>query len=102
YQAFSRREAGVALLRVRAGVPPRAATMLIRYHRIEGKAEHRLSALWQTWEQWFVDIEETHVTFPVLAFFRSPQPQQSWVTAAGALLDAASFWVAAIEHPADA
>ncbi len=100
YGAFSRRENGVNLLRVRAGDPPRAATLLIRYHRID-KDRTRLGDLWQTWEAWFTDVEETHTTFAVLPFFRSPQPQQSWITAAGALLDAASLWAAAVEHAAD-
>ncbi len=100
YSAFSRRENGVALLQVRAGSPPRAATMLIRYQRIE-EAQYRLTELWRQWESWFADIEETHTTFPVLVFFRSPQPERSWITSAGALLDGASFWAAAIEHPKD-
>ena len=100
YGAFSRRESGVALLQVRAGNPPTAATMLIRYHRIE-ESQYRLTELWRQWEAWFADIEETHTTFPILAFFRSPQPERSWITMAGALLDGASFWAAAIEHPRD-
>lgn len=100
YGAFSRRENGVSLLQVRAGDPPRAASMLIRYHRIE-ESQYRLTELWRQWEAWFADIEETHTTFPILAFFRSPQPERSWVTAAGTLLDGASFWVAAIDHPKD-
>jgi hypothetical protein len=100
YGAFSRRENGVSLLEVRAGNPPRAATMLIRFHRIE-EGQFRLSELWRQWEAWFADVEETHSTFPILAFFRSPQPDRSWVTAAGALLDGAAFWVGAVEHPTD-
>lgn len=100
YGAFSRRENEVALLEVRAGVPPRAATMLIRYHRIE-EAQYRLVELWTQWEAWFADVEETHSTFPILVFFRSPQPERSWITAAGALLDGAAFWVAAVDHPVD-
>lgn len=100
YSAFSRRERGVSLLRVRAGEPPRAATMMVRYHRIED-THYRLAELWESWESWFVDVEESHTSFPVLAFFRSPQPEQSWVSAAGVLLDAASMWVAAIDHPSD-
>jgi hypothetical protein len=100
YGAFSRRENGVNLLRVRAGDPPRASTLLIRYHVI-GDGSARLTPLWQSWEQWFTDVEETHTTFAVLAFFRSPQPDQSWITAAGTLLDAASLWVAAVEHSPD-
>ena len=100
YGAFSRRENGVNLLRVRAGTPPQAATLLIRYHRI-GAGPARLTDLWRTWEAWFTDVEETHTTFPVLPFFRSPTAEQSWITAAGALLDAASMWVAAVDHPID-
>ncbi len=100
YGAFSRRENGVALLQVRAGNPPMAATMLIRYHRIE-ESQYRLTELWRQWEAWFADIEETHSTFPILAFFRSPHPERSWITSAGALLDGASFWAGAIEHPKD-
>jgi hypothetical protein len=100
YGAFVRRESGVSLLQVRAGNPPRATNMLIRYHRIE-QPRYRLSELWRTWEAWFADIEESHTTFPILAFFRSPQPERSWITSAGALLDGASFWAGAIEHPRD-
>jgi hypothetical protein len=100
YGAFSRRESGVSLLQVRAGSPPRAVNMLIRYHRIE-EPHYRLTELWRQWEAWFADIEETHATFPILAFFRSPQPERSWITSAGALLDGASFWAGSIEHPKD-
>jgi hypothetical protein len=100
YNAFSRRESGVSLLEVRAGSPPRASAMLIRYTRIEER-RYQLAELWRQWEAWFTDIEESHTTFPILALFRSPQPQRSWITAAGALLDAASFWAGCIEHPVD-
>ena len=100
YGAFTRRETGVTLLQVRAGDPPTPMTMLIRYHRIEGRL-HQLTELWRTWEVWFADIEESHTSFPTLVFFRSPQPYRSWITSAGALLDGASFWAGAIEHPKD-
>ena len=71
YGAFSRREAEWPSCRSGPGNPPTAATMLIRYHRIE-ESQYRLSELWRQWEAWFVDIEETHTTFPILVFFRSP------------------------------
>jgi len=100
YQSFSRRENGVGLLAVRAGSPPSATTMLIRYHHIED-VNYRLTELWRTWESWFVDVEETHSSYPILALFRSPHSNQSWVNSAGALLDAASLWVSAIEHAND-
>lgn len=99
YGVFSLREASVAQLQVRAGNPPAAWTMLIRFHRI-GMAT-RLTDLWQHWEGWFAALEESHTSFPVLAFFRSPQPDQSWVTAAGTVLDAAALWASTVEHPND-
>jgi hypothetical protein len=101
YGAFSRRENGVAQLQVRAGNPPTAATMLIRYHRIE-QSRYRLTELWREWMAWFADVEETHTTFSILPLFRSSQPERSWIASAGALLDGASFWAAAVEHPKDA
>ncbi|HET6964334.1 MAG TPA: hypothetical protein VFH58_06140 [Acidimicrobiales bacterium] len=100
YSAFTRRETGVTLLQVRAGSPPQPTTMLIRYHRIEGRL-HQLTELWRTWEAWFADIEESHTTFPILVHFRSPQPDRSWITAAGVLLDSAAFWLAGVDHVID-
>jgi hypothetical protein len=100
YNAFARRENGVSLLQVRAGSPPQATTMLIRYSRIEER-RYQLRELWRQWEEWFTDVEESHTTFPILVFFRSPLADRSWITAAGALLDGASFWAACVEHPID-
>jgi hypothetical protein len=100
YNAFSRREAAVAALEVRAGSPPSATEMLWRYWVI-GRW-NQIGEVWSRWEDWFVDIEETHTSFPALVFFRSPQPDHSWVTAGGAVLDAAGLYSAAIEGPHDA
>jgi hypothetical protein len=89
YGAFSRREAMVTLLEVRASSPPSGVELILRYHRIHGL--HELEPLWTRWEEWFVELEETHTSLPSLVFFRSPQPQHSWVTAAGAILDGAAL-----------
>ncbi len=99
YSVFASREAAVAQLQVRAGSPPAAWTLLIRYYRIG--LTGRLTELWQQWEGWFAALEESHTSFPILGFFRSPQPDQSWVTAAGTVLDAASLWASTVEHPND-
>ena len=89
YATFSRREHLVALLEVRAGSPPSAVELIERYARIDWL--DRIDDLWPRWEDWFVDVEESHTSLPALVFFRSPQPERSWVTAAGAVLDTASF-----------
>ena len=90
YTAFSRREATVTLLEVRADSPPSGVAMIERYHRIRDLRE--LNEVWERWEEWFVELEETHTSLPPLVFFRSPQPDHSWVTAAGAVLDAAALY----------
>ena len=96
YQSFSRREAAVAALDVRAGTPPTATAMLIRTSRIEGW--DRLDDLWRSWEAWFVDVTETHTSLPALVFFRSPHWEHSWVTASGAVLDAASLLASTVDR----
>jgi hypothetical protein len=97
YGAFSRREAAVAAMEVRAGSPPSGVEMIWRYHAVEHM--DRLADVWVRWEAWFVELEETHTSFPALVFFRSPQPDHSWVTSAGAVLDAASLAASTVQGP---
>jgi hypothetical protein len=97
YSAFARRERKVALLEGRAGRPPSAVTMLVRFNNI-GAFGH-LDALWIDWEEWFVDVEESHSSLAALPFYRSPQPGRSWVTAAGTVLDAGALVESAVDTP---
>jgi hypothetical protein len=97
YGAFSRREAAVTALEVRAGSPPSGQEMIWRYHALE--RTERLIEVWKTWETWFVEVEESHTSIPSLVFFRSPQPDHSWVTAAGAVLDGASLVLSSVDVP---
>lgn len=99
YSAFSRREATVTMLEVRAGSPPSAYEMIARFHRLN-RLDH-FSDLWITWETWFVELEESHTSLPTLAFFRSPQPDRSWITAAGAVLDASALAITVLDMPHD-
>lgn len=97
YAAFSRRETAVTMLEVRAGTPPFLSDMLVRYHLIRGLGE--LDEIWETWEVWFSEVAESHTSLAALTFFRSPQPDRHWVTAAGAVLDAASFVTSTVDMP---
>src|SRR5215211_954235 len=97
YAAFSRREQAVNMLEVRAGSPPSALEMLLRFHRNHGL--EKLAEYWKTWESWFADVEESHTTLPALIFFRSPRAENTSATAAGAVLDAAAITLSVIEIP---
>jgi hypothetical protein len=95
YAAFAKRESAVSLLEVRAGSPPSATELIERYQRLHGL--ENMHGLWEQWEIWFAELEESHTSLAALVFFRSPKPQQSWVTAAGAVLDAAALVNAALD-----
>jgi len=99
YAAFSRREVQVAQLEVRAGNPPSGVQVLVLAQRME--RFHLLDDFWRTWQLWFTELEETHTSLGVLSFFRSPVGHRSWVTASGAVLDAASLRLAAVDLPFD-
>jgi hypothetical protein len=95
YGGFQRRERGVSKLEVRAGQPP-TGVYLIELAWNVGRLEN-LRELWAEWEDWFVDIDESHSAFPALVFFRSTHADQSWVVAAGAILDGASLFASTID-----
>jgi hypothetical protein len=97
YASYSRRELMVTSLDTQAGSPPSAAELLERLARIDGIG--RLDTFWQDWARWFADIAETHTTTPVLVQFRSPEHDRSWVTAAGAVLDAAALVASSLDIP---
>ena len=97
YQAFSRREATVALLELRAGTPP-SASCLLGWLNHDGSVRND-EPEWSEWERWFVEIEESHTSLPILTFFRSPQPGRSWVTSGGLILDAAALLLTAVSVP---
>lgn len=97
YGAWSRRERSVATLEVRAGSPPTAWELIIRYNRIRGLTA--ADELWPAWESWFIDIEESHTSLASISFFRSPQPNRSWVNAAGVILDSAAMFSSAVDVP---
>jgi hypothetical protein len=97
YQAFSRREVSVALLDARAGSPPNAAELL-RRHGFEG-GEEALTALLAEWERWSAEILESHISYPILCYYRSQHDNQSWLSALVAILDTCALLISVIEGP---
>lgn len=89
YGTFSRREIAVGKLTTRAGEPPNPVTLLTRLNAI-GRA-HPIEEGWAEWEGWFVELGETHTSFPALIYFRSASPDRSWLTAAETALDTAAL-----------
>jgi ion channel len=95
YQAFNRREVGVLMLDTRAGSPPSGPELL---HRMgSAGAASSLPQLFAEWERWVADVLETHMSYPLLALFRSPHDDTSWVTSLGSVLDAATLIITSVE-----
>jgi hypothetical protein len=86
YQAFSKRETVIAQLDARGGSPASATELLRRHHQGGGSPE-ALEQLLREWERWAAEVLESHVSYPVLAFFRSQHDNQSWLSAMTAVLD---------------
>ena len=96
YQAFSRREVRIVLLDARAGSPPTAAELLRRHAGDNGWDE--LQRVLRDWELVAAEILESHVSYPVVAYFRSQHANESWLAALTVMLDASAFLLASVEN----
>lgn len=98
YQAFARRETLVLTLGSRAGTPPAGLTLLETYAALQMIGD--LHTTFTQWELWTADVLDSHLAFPLLPFFRSSHDDQSWISAMGAVLDAATLLITTVEsHP---
>ncbi len=89
YASFSRREVGISLLDARAGSPPTAGELLMR-HAAGGNMD-ALVQLLATFEAWTSDLMESHLSYPVVAYYRSQHDRESWISALAAILDACAL-----------
>jgi Ion channel len=95
YGAFGDREASIVLLDARAGTPPTAGVLLHRHSYPRGR--EALRELFKEWEHWCAQLLETHLSYPVLAYFRSQHDNQSWIGSITAILDASALIIACLE-----
>ena len=89
YGAFSQRELNISLLDARAGSPPTAGELLRRHSHVHGL--NALRRYLQEWEIWCAQLMESHLSYPVLCYFRSQHDNQSWLAAFTAVLDASAL-----------
>jgi hypothetical protein len=95
FASYQRRERLVVTLSARAKAPPSAVTLLEAYARL-GMID-QLPALFAEWEQWEAEVLDSHVAYPLLGYFRSSHDNVSWLSALGALLDAAALVLTTIK-----
>ncbi len=95
YGSFSKREVNISLLDSRAGTPPTAGELLRRHSYPQGS--EALRVLLKDWELWCAELMESHLSYPVLAYFRSQHDNQSWVASLTAILDTCSLVMVGID-----
>jgi hypothetical protein len=95
FQAFSQRETTIALLDARAGSPPTAGQLFLRV----AQAGHIVAVdpLLAEWERWSAQLLESHLSFPLLSYYRSQHDNQSWLAALTAILDTCALLMAGVE-----
>jgi hypothetical protein len=95
YGSFQKREVLVVTLDARAGAPPSGVQLLEKLSRLG--LTKGLPALFAAWETWSAEVLDSHLAYPLLCFFRSSHDNESWVSALGALLDAATLSITTLE-----
>jgi hypothetical protein len=83
------REDLVGWLYARVGARPTGFSFL-EWSQIADQSED-MTPIWNTWESWFRNLLETHSRTPLLALVPSTYLSRTWIGAAVAVLDAASF-----------
>ena len=96
YGSFSKREVSITLLDSRAGTPPTAGELLRRHSYPHGA--NALRELLKEWELWSAELMESHLSYPVLAYFRSQHDNQSWIASLTAILDTCALVMVGVEN----
>lgn len=102
YASFSDREHEISLLDSRAGSPPTAVELLKRLGCCPDQTT--LDQIFRDWERWAAEVLESHLSYPVLSFFRSQHSNQSWLGALTLMLDVTALITTGIDgiHPEQA
>ncbi|HVP15722.1 MAG TPA: potassium channel family protein [Terriglobales bacterium] len=95
YQAFSRREVRITTLDEWSGSPPSAAALLRR--NAEGQDPRAIATLLRDWEVAAAELLESHISYPILAFFRSQHDNQSWIASLTTILDTCALILVGVE-----
>jgi ion channel len=95
YGSFQRREVAVVILEAGASAPPSGVTLLETY-ALAGILDD-LPRVFETWQAWAAEVLDTHLAYPVLAYFRSSHDNDSWISSLGAVMDAATLVLTSIE-----
>jgi hypothetical protein len=91
-QAYGVREVGNLLIHSRVGHPPSAIKLLHRYSGTD-RSEILRGELREA-ERWMAEILQSHLSHPVLSFYRAQHWGQSWLVSLTTVLDVCALLIA--------
>jgi len=95
YGSFQKREVLVITLDALAGAPPSGVVLL--ENSLHNEMLDQLEATFDEWMRWSAEVLESHLAYPILAYFRSSHDNESWISAIGAVLDATVLVLTTVE-----
>ena len=96
--SLHQREAGVLTLSGLAGSPPSGIVLLETFASL--KLQNELAAFFKEWRDWSAAVLHSHASYPVLVYFHSMDAESDWLSALGAVLDAATLLAVLTDDPA--
>lgn len=95
FQSFQRREMSVIALDALAGAPPSGVQILESCAKDDMSDE--LATTFDEWRMWTVDVLESHLSYPLLFYFRSSHDNEAWANSFGAVMDAATLVLTTVD-----
>ncbi len=95
FASFRERELEVVSLEASAGAPPSGVAFLEFYAR--AGMRHEIGPAFERWQRWAAAILDSHLAYPILAYFRSSHDHDSWVSSLGAIMDAAALVLTTVQ-----
>jgi len=95
YSSFQRRESLVITLDATAGAPPTGVQLLETCRKY--KMPEHMDRTFDEFRLWSAEVLESHLAYPTLIWFRSNHDNESWVSALGAVMDAANMVLTTLE-----
>jgi hypothetical protein len=97
FEAFSRREQSISILDARAGSPPSAGELIKRH--LDSNNMTGLIEYLRSWEISAAELMESHLSYPVLCYYRSQHSNESWLAALATILDTCALLAAYAQPP---
>jgi len=85
------------VLEAAAGAPPPSGVTLLETYALGRHPETICRWSFAKWQAWSAEVLDSHLAYPILAYFRSSHDNDSWISSLGAVMDASTLVLTTIE-----